>query len=184
MKKLRIAVGIFAALSVWVLLSPGSMASRPAPGTIDGIPQSAMNAQQEIAVPPPPFSEDIYPCSACHADMEPNLERRELEDFHDDIVLDHDEENRWCMACHDAENRDMLHSAGGEPIDFEESYKLCGQCHGPKLKDWKAGIHGRRTGQWNGQKEYLLCAHCHDPHSPHFPKMKPDPVPVKPGAIK
>lgn len=88
------------------------------------------------------------------------------------------------MACHDAENRDMLHSASGELIDFSESYKLCGQCHGPKLRDWKAGIHGRRTGQWNGEKQYLLCAHCHDPHSPKFQKMKPEPAPIKPGKKK
>ena len=27
-------------------------------------------------VPPPPFSEDIFPCSDCHADLEPNPERR------------------------------------------------------------------------------------------------------------
>jgi hypothetical protein len=120
----------------------------------------------------------------CHEDLEVNLERRELEEFHDDIVLKHDEENRWCMDCHDANNRDMLHSASGELISFEESYKLCGQCHGPKLRDWKAGIHGRRTGNWNGRKEYLLCAHCHDPHSPEYKKMKPEPPPQKPGKIK
>ena len=74
-------------------------------------------------------------------------------------------------------NRDMLHSASGKLIDFSESYKLCGQCHGPKLRDWKAGIHGRRTGQWNGEKQYLLCAHCHNPHSPKFPQLKPEPAP-------
>ena len=184
MNKLRIALGIFAALSLWVLLSPGSMADRPVLTAIDGIPQSAMNMPHEIAVPPPPFSEDIYPCTACHADMEPNLERRELEDFHDDILLEHDEENRWCMDCHDAQNRDILHSASGEPITFEESYKLCGQCHGPKLRDWRAGIHGRRTGEWNGRKEYLLCAHCHNPHAPRFKSMKPEPAPERPGKIK
>jgi hypothetical protein len=142
------------------------------------------NEQNEIQIPPPPLSDGIFPCSECHAEMEPNLERRELEEFHDDIVLEHDEENRWCMACHDAENRDMLHSASGELIDFKESYKLCGQCHGPKLRDWKAGIHGRRTGYWNGRKEYLLCAHCHDPHSPKYKKMKPEPPPKRPGRIK
>jgi hypothetical protein len=120
----------------------------------------------------------------CHEDMEVNLERRELEEFHDDIVLKHDEENRWCMDCHDANNRDMLHTASGQLIRFEESYKLCGQCHGPKLRDWKEGIHGRRTGEWNGRKEYLLCAHCHDPHSPKYKKMKPAPPPQKPGKIK
>jgi hypothetical protein len=146
--------------------------------------QKEKKQQTEIQVPPPPLSEDYFPCTMCHADMEVNLERRELEEFHDDIVLKHDEENRWCMDCHDAENRDMLHSASGQLISFEESYKLCGQCHGPKLRDWKEGIHGRRTGNWNGQKEYLLCAHCHDPHSPKYKKMKPEPPPRKPGKIK
>lgn len=147
-------------------------------------PQSSAAAPQEIQVPPPPFSEDIFPCSECHGDMDINPEPRELVDFHDDIVFRHDEENRWCLACHDAANRDVLHSADGQPIPFQESYRLCGQCHGPKLKDWKAGIHGRRTGAWNGAKQYLLCAHCHDPHAPKFKKMKPDPVPQKPGEIK
>ena len=136
-----------------------------------------------IQVPPPPLSEDTYPCTMCHAEMETNFEKRELMDFHDDIVLKHDEENRWCLDCHDAENRDMLHTAGGQLLDFKESYKLCGQCHGPKLRDWEAGIHGRRTGDWNGQKQYLLCAHCHNPHTPKFPGMKPEPAPIKPGPL-
>ncbi len=140
--------------------------------------------EKDIQVPPPPLNEDTFPCSMCHSEMETILERRELVDFHEEIVLNHDEENRWCMACHDTENRDMLHSASGELIDFNESYKLCGQCHGPKLRDWKAGIHGRRTGQWNGEKQYLLCAHCHNPHSPKFPPMKPEPAPIKPGKKK
>lgn len=140
--------------------------------------------QEELQVPPPPFSEDIFPCSECHADMEVNRERRQLEDAHDDIILEHDQENRWCLDCHDAANRDKLHLADGRFVDFKESYKLCGQCHGPKLRDWRAGIHGRRTGYWNGPKKYLLCAHCHNPHTPKFKKMKPEPVPVKPGDIK
>jgi hypothetical protein len=146
--------------------------------------QAAGKEQNDIQVPPPPLSEGIFPCTECHADMEVNLERRELEDFHDDIMLKHDEENRWCMDCHDANNRDMLHTASGILISFNESYKLCGQCHGPKLRDWEKGIHGRRTGDWNGRKEYLLCAHCHDPHSPKYKKMKPEPPPQKPGKIK
>ena len=148
------------------------------------MPQQTGKEINDIQVPPPPLSEDIFPCTECHADMEVNNERRELEDFHDDIILKHDEENRWCMDCHDANNRDMLHTASGELISFEESYKLCGQCHGPKLRDWEKGIHGRRTGNWNGRKEYQLCAHCHDPHSPRYKKMKPEPAPKKPGKIK
>ena len=132
-----------------------------------------------IQVPPPPFSEDIFPCSECHADMEVNTERRVLEDAHDDIILRHSEQSRWCLDCHDAKNRDKLHLADGRLIDFKESYKLCGQCHGPKLRDWKKGIHGKRTGFWNGQKKYLLCAHCHNPHAPKFKKLKPMPAPHK-----
>ena len=151
----------------------------------DRIAQQADTGQQEdIQVPPPPFTEGIFPCSDCHGEMEVNLERRELEEFHDDIVLDHGEKSRWCFDCHDAQNRDRLHLASGEPVDFKESYRLCGQCHGPKLRDWKAGIHGRRTGYWNGRKEYLLCANCHNPHAPEFEKMKPEPAPRKPGKGK
>jgi hypothetical protein len=148
------------------------------------IPLLMIGQQQEFAVPPPPLSEDYYPCSMCHADLELNPERRVLEEFHDDIELKHDEENRWCLDCHDAENRDMLHTAGGELIDFTESYKLCGQCHGLMLRDWQAGIHGRRTGEWNGRKQYLLCAHCHDPHAPRYPGVNPEPAPQKPGIKK
>lgn len=136
----------------------------------------------QISVPPPPFSEDIFPCSECHADMDPNPEKRILEEMHDDIVLKHDEENRWCLDCHDLKNRDKLHLASGKLVDFKESYKLCGQCHGPKLREWKNGVHGKRTGKWNGAKKYLLCAHCHNPHIPKFKKMKPAPPPNHPMA--
>lgn len=158
------------------LLTAGALSRNPQ------APSAKAGAEQHvnIQVPPPPLNEDTYPCSMCHAEMKPNLQRRQLVDFHEDIVLKHDEGNRWCMACHDAANRDMLHLAGGQLIPFEESFKLCGQCHGPKLRDWQAGIHGRRTGSWNGQQGYLLCAHCHNPHSPRFPDMKPEPAPVRP----
>lgn len=138
---------------------------------------------EEIHVPPPPFSEDIFPCMDCHEDMDADPERRDL-DFHEEIVLQHDEENRWCLDCHDQNNRDVLRLASGKHVSFEESYKLCGQCHGPKLRDWKAGVHGRRIGDWNGEKTYLLCAHCHNPHSPAFKPIKPLPAPVRPDQMR
>ncbi|MGC8763545.1 MAG: hypothetical protein ACP5VN_07945 [Acidobacteriota bacterium] len=71
----------------------------------------------------------------------------------------------------------------GQLIGFSKSYLLCGQCHGDKLRDWRVGVHGKRTGQWNGRKEYLLCVHCHNPHSPHFAPLKPLPPPVPPTQI-
>lgn len=127
---------------------------------------------------------DLFPCSDCHADMEVNPQRRVLVDMHDDIIFEHDSKHRWCLACHDATNRDSLRLASGINIDFSSSYRLCGQCHGPKFRDWKLGIHGKRTGEWNGEKEYRLCVFCHDPHSPRFKPIEPMPPPNKPGKIK
>ncbi len=138
---------------------------------------------QDFPVPPPPFSEGIYPCSECHAEMTPNPKRRQLQDEHTDIVLNH-AQGRWCLDCHDLTNRNKLHLISGEKIGFEESYRLCGQCHGDKYRDWKVGVHGKRTGYWNGKKEYLLCAHCHNPHDPRFRPLAPKPPPVRPEDIR
>jgi hypothetical protein len=137
-------------------------------------------ADEHLEIPPPPFSEGIFPCSNCHADLPVNRTRRALTEMHEDIQLRHDEQHRWCLDCHDATDRDWLHLASGERVSFEESYRLCGQCHGEKLRDWRAGVHGRRTGQWNGQKKYLLCAHCHNPHQPRFRPLAPKPAPRPP----
>ncbi len=140
--------------------------------------------EKTFAVPPAPFSEGIFPCSDCHADMEPNLQRRELEDMHTDIVLHHAEGQRWCLDCHNPNDRDKLRLVSGELIEFSESYRLCGQCHGDKFRDWKVGIHGKRTGDWNGDKQYLLCAHCHNPHDPKFKPITPMAPPVRPGQAR
>ncbi len=127
-------------------------------------------AQREVLVEakPPPFSEGIFPCSGCHADQKDRT-RREL-GFHDEqqSVFDHDAEHRWCLDCHDYENRDVLRLASGETVPFTESYRLCGQCHGDKYRDWRAGVHGKRVGRWDGAKTYFLCVNCHNPHSPRF----------------
>jgi hypothetical protein len=143
-------------------------------------PVGPVAGQEHPEVPPPPFSEGIFPCSTCHADLKPNRTRRVLTEMHDDINLRHDEQHRWCLDCHDATDRDFLHLASGERVPFEESYRLCGQCHGEKLRDWRAGVHGRRTGEWNGHKRYLLCAHCHNPHAPRFQALEPKPAPLPP----
>jgi len=121
----------------------------------------------------------VLSCSDCHDNITPNPEKRELLEWHDDIMFDHDSENRWCIDCHDLNERNSLRLASGKLLDFDNSHKLCGQCHGVKLRDWKAGVHGKRIGEWNGRKEYFLCVHCHDPHTPRFEKIKPEPPPVK-----
>lgn len=140
----------------------------------------------EYAVEAPPFSDGAFPCTDCHANFKPNPVKRELADWHQDIseMFNHDKENRWCLDCHDFNNRDSLRLASGKLLDFKESYKLCGQCHGEKYRDWKVGVHGKRTGEWNGKKEYLLCVHCHNPHSPKFQELTPDPPPFRQEDIK
>ena len=139
----------------------------------------------EFFVPPPPFSEGVFPCSQCHAAMEPNRLRRELY-YHTEIdeIFDHAKEQRWCLDCHNPNDRDQLRLANESLVSFEESYYLCGQCHGTIFRDWKAGIHGKRTGQWNGKKQYRLCVHCHNPHSPKFKPLKPLPPPIAPDKIR
>jgi hypothetical protein len=179
MRKARTVLACLAAIVLsglgWSLGGTDSRASSPAA-------TEQQPAMEHVEVPPPPFSEGIFPCSACHAGMPVNRTRRTLDGMHGDIVLKHDERHRWCLDCHDAANRDWLHLANGERVAFSESYQLCGQCHGEKLRDWRAGVHGRRTGNWNGAKSYLLCAHCHNPHQPRFRALQPRPAPLPPQA--
>jgi uncharacterized CHY-type Zn-finger protein len=114
--------------------------------------------------------------------METNRKKRELKEEHTQIKLHHAETMRWCLDCHDVKNRDKLRLYNGELIKFTESYKLCGECHGPQYRDWRAGIHGKRTGYFmgSGKRTYFLCAHCHDPHEPKFKPIKPELPPVPP----
>jgi hypothetical protein len=137
-----------------------------------------------VPVAAPPFTDGVFPCMDCHADLEANPERRKLKDAHGEIVLKHDEEHRWCLDCHDLKDRDQLRLASGQLVPFTESYRLCGQCHGPQYRDWKSGIHGKRTGYWSGAKRYLLCVNCHWPHEPHFAALKPLPPPVRPQFLR
>lgn len=147
-----------------------------------GVATEAMpDAPFAVEVPPPPFSEGVFPCTDCHDPaIPPNTRKRPMTLAHQDVKLHHDEQHRWCLDCHSAENRDKLHLASGELVDFTESYKLCGQCHGDKYRDWRAGVHGRRSGSWDGHKTYLLCVHCHNSHSPAFQPLKPLPPPRRP----
>lgn len=137
-------------------------------------------------VPPPPFKdEDMFPCTECHdEDMETDPTPRVLEMAHEEIVFTHDAAHRWCLDCHDADNRDKLHDAGGRLIEFSEVYNLCRQCHATQYRDWRMGAHGKRTGSWNGPKQQLLCSHCHNAHAPHFEPIPPMPPPTLPGDLR
>jgi len=157
------------------LALPSGRSLANAPPTASPPPKKVPEVQVQATTPP--FSDGIFPCTTCHdGTQKVKTERRHL-DFHDDQqeVLAHGAE-RWCLDCHDAQNRDVLRSASGQPIPFTESYRLCGQCHGDKYRDWKVGVHGKRTGQWNGEKTYFLCVNCHNPHTPRWKGIKDEVV--------
>lgn len=155
--------------------------------------------EETFAVPPPLVYQGLFPCQACHRSdvrgvrsglekgdsflskyiREPDPKPRTLIKMHRNINLRHAKWH-WCLNCHDKDERNYLHLITGEKIPFEKSYRLCGQCHGIIYRDWKIGIHGRRVGNWNGKKLYLLCSHCHDPHSPKFRKLPAENPPMKP----
>jgi hypothetical protein len=187
----RVGALLVIAAAVGILLATAARGGGIQPPAAAAGPQPAAPrhdpapADLRVEVPPPPFSDGIFPCTTCHnKDLPPNRTRRQLTDMHTDIELKHDAEHRWCLDCHDADHRDQLHLASGEAVPFEESYRLCGQCHGEKYRDWRAGVHGRRVGQWNGAKRYLLCVHCHSPHQPHFKPMAPTAAPLPPKRLR
>lgn len=130
---------------------------------------------------PEPLDEEYFPCSDCHEDEPTNRTVRQLEEDHDDLVLRHGD--NWCLHCHEADDRDFLHLSDGTQIEFADSWRLCGQCHGKKLAEWKVGVHGKRTGHWWGAKQVKPCVSCHNPHAPHFQPLEPKPPPVPPDEI-
>jgi hypothetical protein len=134
-----------------------------------------------LAGPEP--SDDYFPCSDCHDEsMKTNLERRAMEDDHEELEVVHGD--LWCLQCHSVDDRDSLHLSDGTAVAFGESWKLCTQCHGQKLADWRSGVHGKRTGHWWGPKEYRTCIECHDPHAPRFKSLEPLPPPHRPEQLR
>jgi hypothetical protein len=138
----------------------------PKPPPAPAHARAPAEAPSPFETPSPPFELGLFPCTGCHT--EPGDPTRRDLSFHDEVMpLEHGA-SRWCLDCHDQKNRDVLHLTNGDPVPFGESYRLCGQCHGDKLRDWKVGVHGKRIGQWDGKKTYFLCVQCHNPHSPGF----------------
>ena len=99
-------------------------------------------------------------------------------------TLVHGGGNLWCLDCHDNDDRDKLVKLNGDLLTFNESHLLCGECHGPKLRDWDRGIHGSTTGYWDMSRDdgettvRKLCVECHLPHNPSFASMIPMAGPV------
>jgi Zn finger protein HypA/HybF involved in hydrogenase expression len=125
-----------------------------------------------------PRKQDLffYPCSQCHEAMEPNPEIRTLQSPHDGEI-NHGRGRIWCMSCHSLDNRDYLATLLGEPVDFDDAYLVCGGCHANRQKDWVFGAHGKRVGNWEGERVLNGCPACHNPHEPAIAPREPKPPP-------
>jgi len=124
-----------------------------------------------------------YDCNECHKLIEPrwNYEGRRMVE-HETIRLNHGN-NRFCLNCHHAKNRNAFVDYDGSEIRQEDVVLLCARCHGTTYRDWQNGAHGRRNGHWNtatGPQTRLRCIQCHDPHDPRFKAMETLAAPVYP----
>lgn len=144
---------------------------------------------------------EYYPCSDCHADQQTNPKPRVLKDEHVNLDFQHGGGRFWCYACHNPGDMDHLRLLDGQLISFNDAYKLCGECHFQRQKDWYFGGHGKRAGTWRdprkiplthakmsfkdrkkigtwrGPRVLLDCTECHDAHSPSIKPYKPSPPP-------
>jgi hypothetical protein len=117
-----------------------------------------------------------YPCQNCHIALPANPEPRRLMAPHP-AVLNHGDGRFWCLQCHKPEDRNQLRTLAGEPATFDESWKVCGQCHYQPQQDWAFGAHGKRVENWEGERRIYGCTHCHDPHDPAIKPRAPEPPP-------
>ena len=129
-----------------------------------------------------------FDCYVCHDKKKPPVLKFDtnhnivVPEVHSDIVMAHGRHNRNnnCYNCHDESNLELVQTRDGRELKLSESTPLCGSCHGPTLRDWEAGVHGRTSGYWDrglGPIDRKPCVSCHNPHSPPFPARQPAPGP-------
>lgn len=116
-------------------------------------------------------------CSTCHSTATPNTARNSAHDlFQAHRGLQYAHGNLTCLSCHNAKDYDTLHLADGRSVAFPDVMTLCAQCHGTAMRDYLRGSHGGMTGHWDlsrGPRLRNNCVHCHDPHHPKFPLVRP-----------
>ena len=129
-----------------------------------------------------------YDCYGCHEKGKPPPIRYDanhkiiVPKEHSDVVMGHGshDRNNLCYNCHNEQNLLTLQVRDGHEVGFDNIPQLCGSCHGPNLRDWEAGAHGRTSGYWNhslGAADRLSCANCHNPHAPRIPTRESAPAP-------
>ncbi len=127
----------------------------------------------------------LFPCSQCHAVKPPDPTPRALVGAPHVGAQPHGNGRMWCMSCHKLDQRDLLVTLAGDPVDFDDAHLVCGQCHGIRHREWHFGAHGKRVANWSGERVLFNCTHCHDPHNPVLQPRKPSkPPPVRAGLAR
>lgn len=124
-----------------------------------------------------------FPCEKCHKGFKLGVLAGAVDYPHKGLPLHHMEELRKCTFCHSSRNPNFLNLLDGELVSYDESYKVCQQCHGPTAYNWSRGMHGRLTGQWNGERTIYVCVTCHQAHDPKFKPMAPAVAPFMPERV-
>lgn len=116
-----------------------------------------------------------YACTECHTKSVEQMQNLpDGQKAHWDIKLVHADDNTMnCATCHNGDDMDNLQSLTGNTIDFNRSYKLCGQCHDKQFEDWKGGAHGKQIGGWAPPRASMTCVNCHNAHDPGFETQWP-----------
>lgn len=116
-------------------------------------------------------------CARCHGEMEPDPTVRRLPDAPHVDGISHGRGRLWCLVCHDERERRYLRTLLGEKIDEQKVYLQCGACHADQQRDWYFGGHGKRLGNWDGERVIYNCTRCHDPHEPEWEPRAPQSPP-------
>jgi hypothetical protein len=114
-------------------------------------------------------------CKTCHGSQAQGglLNKEAPANFHSGLKIHHG--SMSCASCHD-HDRSRLHLADGEKLEFDQTAKLCAQCHGVQFRDYTRGSHGGMTGYWDlrrGPRERNTCTDCHAAHHPAFERVRP-----------
>ncbi len=128
-------------------------------------PVRAATARGQTMADAPPFKvvprQDRirnFPCTKCHDNKFVDTRVRPMQEEHTKLTFEHGGGRFWCYdACHKGTDIDALISLRGRRISYDESYKVCGQCHFQRL-DWFFGGHGKRQGAWEDQRKIPVTA--------------------------
>jgi hypothetical protein len=181
-------IPVFLALAICFVMNLwGHVEEAPEPVTRAQPYLTTDSVRQPSLKPEVTIDSFTHKCNSCHQHFESpeptRLDRqRELIAEHAEIKLQHGN-NKHCQNCHHPKDRESFVDHVGQAIPYNKSEQLCGKCHGPKYRDWKLGLHGRRNGYWDesrGPSKRLTCVACHDPHWPTFKPIAPAPGPAHP----